>query len=142
MTAQQNRIEYGVILNLTQHPATQGQRDAGVLDFGGETLIALKALLTFDRLPSGLEVSQMAQAIARLAADFLRHESVGAGRRRAMIGGAPYLMAPLEHELLAKGIQSLYAFGPRVSMEEIQPDGSVQKTNIFRHEGFIPGHYQ
>jgi len=112
------------------------------MDFGGETLTALKALLTFERRPSGLEVSQMAQAIARLAADFLRHENIGMAKHRAMIGGAPYLMAPLEHELLARGIQSLYAFSQRESVEEVQADGSVLKENIFRHEGFIPGHYQ
>ena len=127
-----------MILNLTQHAATADQRAAGVVDLEGEQLMALKALLTFGRFPTAFEVSLMAQAIARLAADFLRHDDHD--RRRAMIGGAPYLMAPLEHALVAEGIQPLFAFSQRVSVEEIQPDGTVRKTAVFRHEGFIPSY--
>jgi hypothetical protein len=129
-----------MILNLTQHAATAEQAAAGVVDLEGEKLIALKALLTFNRIPSGFEVQQMARAIARLAADALcddAHE--GFMRSQAMIGGAPYLMGPLEMALEAKGIHSLFAFSQRVSVEEVQADGTVRKINTFRHEGFVPG---
>lgn len=129
-----------IILNLTQHPATPEQLAAGVVDFTGETLVALKALLTFERLPSCMEVQQMAQAIARLAADYLQNNNhTGFMRSRAMIGGAPFLMEPLEYALAAENIHAVFAFSQRVSVEEIQPDGSVRKTAVFRHEGFIPG---
>lgn len=135
-----NSLDFGVILNLTQHPATAEQRNAGVMDFGGETLTAIKSMLTFDRIPTGFEVNLMAQGIARLAADFLRHENTGMARHRALIGGAPFLMSHLEHALIAKGIQPLYAFSQRVSVEEIMADGSTKKTSAFRHEGFIPAY--
>jgi hypothetical protein len=54
-----------------------------------------------------------------------------------MIGGAPYLMAPLEVALRAHGITPLYAFSVRESVEQTQPDGSVRKIAVFRHGGFV-----
>ena len=55
-----------------------------------------------------------------------------------MIGGAPFLMSPLESALLNNGIEPVYAFSTRESVEKKLPDGSVQKTNIFKHKGFVP----
>lgn len=55
----------------------------------------------------------------------------------AMIGGAPYLMAPLERALKAVGVQVCYALSDRVSIEQPQPDGSVTKTSVFKHVGFL-----
>lgn len=66
----------------------------------------------------------------------LRPEAAAAGMR-AMIGGAPYLMAPLERALRAAGVEPVYALSERVSTEEAQPDGSVRKVNTFRHVGFV-----
>ena len=57
---------------------------------------------------------------------------------RAMIGGAPYLMAPLETALRVIGIEPVYAFSTRASVEQTMPDGSVRKVNDFRHAGFVP----
>lgn len=56
---------------------------------------------------------------------------------RAMIGGALWLMAPLELALRAVGIEPLYAFSERTSAEQIQIDGSVRKVAVFRHVGFV-----
>lgn len=55
----------------------------------------------------------------------------------AMVGGAPYFMAPLERLLLAGGIKPLYAFSRRESVEQTQPDGSVRKVAVFRHVGWV-----
>ena len=54
-----------------------------------------------------------------------------------MIGGAPYLMAPLENVLMKNNRVPVYAFSVRESVEQIQSDGSVVKNNIFRHKGFV-----
>jgi len=59
--------------------------------------------------------------------------------RRALIGGVPYLMAPLERALRRRGVTPLYAFSRRESREETLPDGSVRKTATFRHMGFVGG---
>ena len=55
---------------------------------------------------------------------------------RAMIGGAPYLMGPLESALKAEGIIPMYAYSERVGEEFSKPDGSVEKRFVFKHLGF------
>lgn len=126
-----------MILNLTQHLGTPEQ---GVTDLTGEELVALKQALTFDAIPTAQEIAERAEYIAELAcANGLGgDEGDDPIPTRAMIGGAPYLMAPLERALRAVGIEPLYAFSVRESVEQVQADGSVRKDNIFRHTGFIP----
>lgn len=117
------------IINLTQHQATPEQRAAGVVDFDEPYLSRLRQALTFEDLPDDEEVYQRAVAIAEMA------ESSGCSH--AMLGGAPFLMAPLEREVAHRMIEPLYAFSARVSIEEAQPDGSVCKVAVFRHLGFV-----
>ena len=115
-----------VIVNLTPHPANAEQEAAGVFDLGGEEVYTLKALLTFDSLPTPEEIEQRADQIAALA--------VGTGASIALIGGAPYLMSALERALKASGIRPVYAFTERISTEEDEV-----KTSTFRHAGFVGG---
>ena len=125
-----------MILNLTQHPGTPEQ---GVTDMIGEELTSLKTALTFDAIPTAQEISARAEYIAELACmNGLGGEDDDPIPTRAMIGGAPYLMAPLERELRQRGIDPIYALSVRESVEQTQPDGSVRKVNIFRHAGFVP----
>lgn len=56
----------------------------------------------------------------------------------AMIGGAPFFMAPLEAAILSVGVTPVYALSDRVSIEEPLSDGSTRKTQVFKHLGFIP----
>lgn len=116
------------IINLTQHPATPEQIAAGVEDLRGEELEALRKYLTFDELPTRLDIEVAAEAIATLA--ILEYDA-------AMIGGAPWLMAPLEAALRRYGVRPLYAFSRREVTEEAMPDGSVRKVAVFRHVGFV-----
>ena len=122
-----------MILNLTQHPATPEQREAGVSDLPDELRKQLVGLLTFDLLPSREEIEDRAEALALLADSLLPEE----GNPAAMIGGAPYLMAALEAALRNQRIRPLYAFSRRESVEQTLPDGTIRKTSIFRHAGFI-----
>jgi hypothetical protein len=125
-----------MIVNLTQHKATQDQIKAGVVDLSGRALEALTKALTFDALPTQDETLRRAAFIAHLVsgdskvADGLRADS-------AMIGGAPYLMGPLEAALREVGVRALYAFSRRESVEQTLPDGAVRKVNVFVHEGFV-----
>lgn len=116
------------ILNLTQHAASATQIEAGVVS--ASFADRLPTLLTFVGLPDAASIAQRAEVIASLAADD--------GVRQAMIGGAPFFMAPLEKALRAVGITPLYAFSERVSVDAVQPDGSIRKTAEFRHLGFVP----
>lgn len=115
------------IINLTQHQATKEQKSAGVVEPADKENVS--ALLTFDDITSTEERQQRAIAIADIA--------VKSGCRAAMIGGAPFFMAPLEKALLAVGIIPLYAFSVRESKEEPDGSGGVRKINIFKHSGFV-----
>lgn len=117
------------IINLTQHTATADQLAAGVVDFFPVIKSQVQALLTFDVLPCATAISERAEALAAIAAEW--------GFERAMIGGAPFLMAPLEVALKSRGVRPLYAFSVRDSVEKQNADGSVEKQNIFKHAGFI-----
>jgi len=117
------------ILNLTQHNATPEQKAQGVVEPGDVNKRQIQNLLTFTTIPTQREITLRASVLAEIAE--------GYGCDAAMIGGAPYLMSALEHELRALGIQPLYSFTLRESVEEPQPDGSVRKVAVFRHVGFV-----
>lgn len=141
-----------MIVNLTQHTASAEQIEAGVIDMVGKDLEYLKALLTFDDLPSAAEIDRRAKEIARLAKDALYGQSgrkamiggrisidtplYGQSGRKAMIGGALWLMAPLSFYLKAAGISPVFAFSKRESVERVV-DGKTVKTNVFKHVGFV-----
>lgn len=126
------------ILNLTQHPATPEQVEAGVFDSSQREELA--KLLTFEELPTHSEISERAFEIAV----FARREYNQNPFDAVMIGGAPFLMAHLEWELKPDqdgfdgfAPRILYAFSKRESIEQVQPDGSIRKVNVFRHTGFV-----
>ena len=129
------------IVNLTQHPASQEQIAEGVFDLQGDTLAQLKVLLTFTTRPDGREISRRAWDIVRLVENLEGVEDL----RGAMIGGAPFLMSRLEKaldqaaggEYIRWDFQVLYSFTERVVEEVILPDGTVKKTAVFKHQGFV-----
>lgn len=121
-----------MILNLTQHPATPEQIAQGVVDLSGDDLAALKALLSFEEIPDAEELQRRSTAVAEIAI-----RASGDTPAECMIGGAPFFMRPLEQALLMAGYRPVYAFSRRVVEETIQPDGTVRKTAVFRHEGFV-----
>lgn len=127
------------ILNLTQHAATAEQKAAGVVDLQGVQLEELKALLTFNEIPSPEELDERSDMIAHLAcANGLGNdEGEDPIFHTAMIGGAPFFMRHLELALEAHRIKPVYAFSRRESVERAGPDGEVVKTNVFRHVGFV-----
>jgi hypothetical protein len=109
------------ILNLTQHPATPDQIANGVVDLPENERNSLCRLLTFETLPAPMEVGDRAIEITAIASRNVEDEPCP----QAMIGGASYLMASLEWHLRNAGIEPVYAFSIRKSVEETAPDGSV-----------------
>lgn len=128
-----------MILNLTQHKATPEQAAAGVVDLPEQQREELVALLTFGELPSPAEIKRRAWAVAELAAQngLGGDDGDDPHPRAAMIGGAPWLMGPLEAALWAMAIKPVYAFSMRESADQPQPDGSIRKVAVFRHAGFV-----
>lgn len=135
------------ILNLTQHNATPAQITEGVVDLVGSDKDLLVKLLTFNTLPTVEEIESRAQKIAYIASDLYIEEKnnwIESGldeddfeQYYAMIGGAPFLMGPLEVALKKFDIIPVYAFSVRDSVDVKQADGSVKKTAVFNHGGFI-----
>ena len=119
------------IANLTQHKATPEQIAAGVIDMEEVWRTRVIALLTFEEIPDASELRNAAENIANLCTEQFPNCIT------AMIGGAPYFMSALEQALIAQGIKPVYAFSKRESAEEVQLDGSVRKTMLFRHLGFV-----
>lgn len=113
-------------VNLTQHNALPEQ---GCIEPSEETQKEVRNLITFNEIPSDLEMRTRAVRIAEIASE--------SGADSAMIGGAGYFQRYLEEELLARGIEPVYAFSKRESVEAVQEDGSVKKTFVFRHAGFV-----
>jgi len=110
-----------MIKNLTQHPPTDAQVGVTAVD------PAASALLNFSTPPSVEEINGRALGLAALAA----------GYASAMCGGAPYLMGPLCAALKAAGVQPLFSFTERKSVEKVGLDGSVTKTSVFAHVAWV-----
>ncbi len=126
-----------IILNLTQHLATPEQVAAGVIDLDGDDREFLLKTITFGEMPTRDEINEAASMLASFANGLFHANELPIGEDTVMIGGAPWFMSALEHALKEKGIRVLYAFSKRESVEEIQEDGSVKKSMVFRHLGFL-----
>lgn len=120
-----------MILNLTQHKATPEQVAAGVIDLSEFDHSIIKEMLTFDTLPTKSTIDTAAVFLADTARQFCNLGD------EVMIGGAPFLMAALEEALKKEGLKPVYAFSRRVSEDKVNPDGTVTKVAVFKHEGFV-----
>lgn len=123
-----------MIINLTQHSATQDQLNAGVIEPSPEDKKCIQAMLTFDELPSAEEMERRAYGLATLVTNM---GASNTSHHTVMIGGAPYFMGRLEAALKAQGHQPVYAFSKRESVDQVLEDGTVRKTAVFRHLGFV-----
>jgi len=117
------------MINLTMHKATPDQSEAGVTDLPAEKVEKVKCLLNFQNLPTSEDVEERAARLAELAAE--------EGATSAMIGGAPFLMAPLAQHLKQSHITPFFAFSRREVVEGEGVNGEVVKTSVFRHAGFV-----
>jgi hypothetical protein len=118
-----------MIANLTQHNASPEQVEAGVVELDLSSSTNIRSKMTFNNLPTAEELTNVANDIAATVSAL--------GHTSAMIGGAPFFMSYLENALTAQNIQFMYAFSVRQSVETTNPDGSVTKTAVFKHLGFV-----
>jgi hypothetical protein len=113
------------MLNLTQHPGTPEQKLQEPTD---KALV--KCLLTFEGIPSQEQITKAVDDLAAIA-------QAESNDYTAMIGGAPWLMAPLERALIRVSITPYYAFSERQSVEVAGANGQVEKKSVFTHIGFV-----
>lgn len=117
------------MINLTQHLATPEQIQEGVIDLGSDFRKALIELLTFEDI-SETDVSQMRERAIKIA------DLVPEFEASALIGGALYFMPYLIKALKENGVVPYYSFTKRDTIEKIV-NGTVIKTAIFKHVGFV-----
>lgn len=123
------------IINLTQHKATKEQLALGVVDLSCSKHKELQNLLTFEELDNGYIATMMERA--ERIADLAESAICDSDNRVVMIGGAPFFMSTLEKAFSRRDIQVCYAFSRRESAESVNADGTVTKTAVFKHAGFI-----
>lgn len=111
------------IMNLTQHIANTEQRADGVVEPPDKDHV--RQLLTFDEIPTLLDMENRAFLLAKIAAE--------SGASAAMIGGAPFFMSTLERALFDAEIRPVYAFSQRLSVE----DGGGNKRTRFVYQGLF-----
>src|SRR5690625_7438647 len=109
------------ILNLTQHPATPDQAEAGVIEPRGKKIV--QQLLTFNDLPTQDVIDDRAIRLADYADSH--------GVSYAMIGGAPGLMHTLSDRLFRSGITPLSAFSRR-DVIEVANVGALHRLSACR----------
>lgn len=121
------------MLNLTQHALTAEQWRDGAVEPDQEMKAEIQRLITFDRtvMTEAGQIEERAKALASLIKG--EYPLVN----KAMVGGALYFMPALVKELKAVGIQPYFSYTDRVSTETQNPDGSVTKTLVFKHLGWI-----
>ena len=80
-------------------------------------------------LPSSPDIRTRAVSLAMIAQTY--------GTRYAWIGGAGYLMPPLEEELKKRGITPVYSWSKRDYRLIVQPDGTQRQEMYRQHGGWV-----
>ena len=96
-----------IIINATQHKATEDQRLAGVMDLNEKDHKKVCELLTFDEIPSYPEMTDRAYKIIRIL-DCAFWDTDNKMATSAMIGGAPFFMPVLENILKLQDWDPIY----------------------------------
>ena len=121
------------MLNLTQHALTAEQRRDGAVEPEADVKAQIQELITFDR--SVMEHPEQILNRAKALVSLIKREYPLVNQ--AMVGGALYFMPTLVRELKEAGIQPYFSYTDRVSQETHNPDGSVTKTLVFKHLGWV-----
>lgn len=121
------------MLNITQHVATPVQVSQGVVEPSPEFKTELQKLITFDR--SVIEQPEIIGVRSQAVVQLIKAHYPDT--QRVMVGGALYMMPSLVNELKEAGIEPLFAYSDRVSVDVQNPDGTVSKTVKFEHLGFV-----
>lgn len=121
------------MLNITQHTATKGQVEDGVVEPSQEIKAQIQKLLTFDR--SVMEEPEQIWNRAKALVSLIGRNYPG--HKEVMVGGALYFMPALVRELKEHGYKVFFSYTDRVSEDVHNADGSVTKTLAFKHLGFV-----
>ena len=122
------------LINLTQHALTDEQIKSVEHTFTPE---GFNKYLTFDTMPTAQDIYIRAFDMFKKLVSTLEHEGIYPNDCTVLLGGAPFFMTACESMAIHYGFQYCYAFSKRTSEEIKQPDGTVKKISVFKHEGWI-----
>jgi hypothetical protein len=114
-----------VILNLTQRKATSEQVKAGVVDMPAADHSTIRALLTFETMPTPAEIDSRAAVIAFVAFYVINHGFEGEKLSQVLIDGPSWLIPALIRDLKRGGMEPVFAY-------------HNQKGKKAKRAGFIP----
>ena len=121
------------LINLTQHALTQEQKDS--VDTTIEPQ-GMEVYLNFTEMPTAEIIEDRAYGMFDCLMQMLPPD-VNPEDCTVLLGGAPFFMSACERAATRYGFKYCYAFSKRVSEEVKQPDGTVKKVSVFKHEGWI-----
>lgn len=121
------------LINLTQHALTQEQKDS--VDCTIEPK-GMDVYLNFTEMPTAEVINERAYGMFNCLMQMLPPD-VKPEDCTVLLGGAPFFMSACERVATEYGFKYCYAFSKRVSEEVKQPDGTVRKVSVFKHEGWI-----
>lgn len=124
-----------VFISLMLYLVTPDQASAGLIDMpeDGSLRAALIEALSYNHQPDQEELLRRARRVVGIMADYAGGMTALQGRK-VILGGFSALMHPLQAACLRAGMQVGYAYpGHCECVDQLQPDGSVLKTAIFRH---------
>lgn len=121
------------MLNITQHTATAEQLQDGVVEPSQEIKAQIQKLITFDKTVMSEPEQIWNRAKALVALVKREYPEI----HKVMIGGALYFMPALTREFKEHGYEVFFSYSDRVSQETHNPDGSVTKTLVFKHLGWV-----
>lgn len=121
------------MLNLTQHVVTAEQLRDGAVEPEADVKAEIQKLITFDR--SVIDHPEQIWNRAKALVFLIKREYPLVNQ--VIVGGALYFMPALVRELKEAGIQPFFSYTDRISTETQNPDGSVTKTLVFKHLGWV-----
>jgi len=116
------------ILNLTLNSSTKEQIDQGVVDLTESDKKLLIECLTFDHMPTYIQMVDKAEIIE----DIVKKYNVDA----AMIDCKPFFL-PILASCLSFQCQVLYPFYEEEIIEITKEDGRTEKISNCKHIGFV-----
>lgn len=136
-----NRNRFVRVINLTQHTFSQeqlaefkaaGVKDENIIDTNDE----IKALITFNGDIDVEIIRERANNVRDYVKKFLDYDNNVVGY--ALTGGAPFFQAAVNEACRINGFVAMASYSERVSQERVQADGTIVKSSVFKHKGFVP----
>ena len=116
-----------IFVSIMAHPLTEEQKEAALKEFSVDRIEEIRSPFNIDPKASTADIEALATEFA---------DKVPEGTTVATVAGELTFTMALTKLLKERGVKVVTATTERVSKERVLVDGSVEKTNVFRHVAF------